>query len=116
MNRKIHIAISVALIIFFIGCKNDDLTNPGTEKYFPKVKTIIEDHCASCHNSAGTWAGRPVAFDDDSSIAMQYQLIKAAVADPVSPTNKRMPQEGMLGSDEINTIIKWYDKGGKITD
>ncbi len=116
MNRKIHIAISFIWMIVIIACNNNDLTNPGTEKYFPQVKTIIENHCASCHYSTGSWAGRPVSFDDETAIALQYQLIKAAVADPISPMNKRMPQDGMLSADEIDTIVKWFDKGGKITD
>ncbi|MBK9981886.1 MAG: hypothetical protein IPP15_05590 [Saprospiraceae bacterium] len=116
MNRKIHSIISVVCLIVLVACNNNDLTNPGTEKYFPQVKTIIENHCASCHNSSGSWAGRPVSFDDDAAIAMQYQLIKAAVADPISPTNRRMPQDGMLTADEIDIIVKWFDKGGKISD
>ncbi|MFZ1678675.1 MAG: hypothetical protein WBP41_13815 [Saprospiraceae bacterium] len=116
MNPKIHIRFSVACMIAFMACNKNDLTNPGTEKYFPEVKSIIENHCASCHNSAGTWAGRPVAFDDDTAIVEQYQRIKAAVADPISPMNKRMPQDGMLTADEIDIIVKWFDKGGKITD
>ncbi len=116
MNRKIHSAIAVAYMIVITACNHDDLTNPGTEKYFPKVKMIIENHCASCHNSTGAWTGRPVSFDDDTAIAAQYQLIKSAVADPVSPTNRRMPQDGMLTADEIDIIVKWFDKGGKITD
>ncbi|MEP6793204.1 MAG: hypothetical protein ABJB16_02675 [Saprospiraceae bacterium] len=116
MNPKIHSSISVVCMIAFTACNHNDLANPGTEKYFPQVKLIIENHCASCHYSSGTWAGRPVSFDNDTAIAQQYQLIKSAVADPVSPTNRRMPQDGMLTADEIDIIVKWFDKGGKITD
>lgn len=116
MNSKIHISIAVVCIIIFAACNHNELPNPGPDVYFPDVKLIIDDHCASCHNSSGTWEGRPVSFDNDTAIAEQYQLIKSAVADPVSPMNRRMPQDGMLTADEIDIIIKWYDKGGKITD
>ncbi|MEP6647138.1 MAG: hypothetical protein ABJC12_08605 [Saprospiraceae bacterium] len=85
-------------------------------KYFPEVKSIIKESCMSCHYSSGTWVGRPVAFDNDSEIAASYMIIKAAVADPVSPANRRMPDGSMLSQADIDIIIRWFEKGGKITD
>ena len=87
-----------------------------TDQYFPMVKDIIQNNCLACHSSTGTWAGRPVAFDSDSAISEQYAAIKAAVADPISVVNKRMPQGGTLPQSDIDIIVKWFVKGGKVTD
>lgn len=116
MKNTILLLSAAALLWALSSCKKDPVTDPGNEKYFPTVKTIIANNCFSCHNSAGTWEGRPTAFDDDAAIASQFAAIKAAVADPISPTNKRMPQGGSLSQQDIDTIVKWFDKGGKVTD
>ena len=117
--KKITFLILAGYLVIstLISCsKNDNTPQPGTEKYFPKVKTIIASNCASCHYSSGTWAGRPTKFDTDSDISSLYSAIKKAVADPVSPMNKRMPQGGSLSADDIDIIVKWFNKGGKVTD
>ena len=57
-----------------------------------------------------------MAFDSDSSISAQYASIKASVADPVTATNRRMPEGGSLSTADINTIVSWFNKGGKVTD
>jgi uncharacterized membrane protein len=92
------------------------LLRAGT--YFPKVKIIITNNCMSCHNSSDppNWPGRPVKFDTDTDITSLYTSIKSSIADPVSPTNRRMPQTGSLSATDINVIVKWYNKGGKTTD
>lgn len=83
---------------------------------FPKVKTIIQNNCLSCHSSTGAWAGRPTKFDTDDQIAAVYAAIKASVADPITITNKRMPQGGSLSASDVDIIVQWYNKGGKTTD
>ena len=119
MKTKTCCSLITAIIIFlvFFSCKKENVA-PTKESnlYFPRVKTIIQNNCISCHSSSGTWAGRPVSFDSDSSISMQYANIKAAVADPVTFINKRMPQGGTLSQDDIDIIISWYNKGGKTSD
>jgi uncharacterized membrane protein len=101
--------------VTFISCSKEDMT-PAPDKYFPLVKTIIQNNCLSCHSSSGSWEGRPVSFDSDTSIAELSSSIKAAVADPISPTNRRMPQGGSLSATDIDIIVKWFNKGGKVTD
>lgn len=113
---KYTVILPFILFLFIVSSCNKDENNQPVEPYFPQVKSIIEQNCFSCHSSAGNWNGRPVAFDSDSAIALQYQAIKAAVADPVSPTNKRMPEDGTLSAEQIEIIIRWFDKGGKVTD
>jgi uncharacterized membrane protein len=110
------IAFVLGLLLIYSCNKEHDMTLPGNDKYFPLVKTIIQNNCLSCHSSTGTWAGRPVAFDSDSAIAEQSAFIKAAVADPVTFINKRMPQGGELPAGDIDIIVKWFNKGGGTTD
>ena len=116
--KKVIFIILTGIIVMsaIISCSKKDNTTPDTEKYFPTVKTIISNNCMTCHNSSGTWAGRPTKFDTDSDITSLYIAIKKAVADPVSPMNKRMPQGGSLSADDIAIIVKWFNKGGKVTD
>ncbi|MEI6360089.1 MAG: hypothetical protein WCO50_07155 [Synechococcus sp. ELA619] len=59
---------------------------------------------------------RPTKFDTDDQIAAVYAAIKASVADPITITNKRMPQGGSLSASDVDIIVQWYNKGGKITD
>ncbi len=85
-------------------------------QYFIQVKKIIQDNCMACHSSAGIFSGRPTAFDTDIEIVTAHSSIKAAIADPATPTNKRMPEGNILSPSDIDIIIKWFDKGGKSTD
>ena len=116
---KIHTLILILIIVAAgVSCKKES-NSPVVvvpENYFAKVKVIIQNNCLSCHSSTGTWAGRPTAFDTDDAIATQAAAIKAAVADPVTPLNKRMPQGGALSTADSATIEKWFNKGGKTTD
>jgi uncharacterized membrane protein len=117
--KKIKSFLSMApaiAFVAFISCSKESDMAPPPDKYFPLVKDIIQNNCLSCHSSSGTWAGRPVAFDSDTAIAELSASIKAAVADPISPTNRRMPQGGSLSASDINIIVKWFNKGGKVTD
>jgi uncharacterized membrane protein len=118
MNTKQSILIFVRLLGLYtmISCSKEQDLTPVNDKYFPQVKKIIENNCLVCHSSTGTWEGRPVSFDSDSAISEQYTFIKAAVADPVTITNKRMPQGGSLSASDIAIIVKWFNKGGKTTD
>jgi uncharacterized membrane protein len=111
---KRFVGFAIALVCVLSSCSKEEVS--VTAPYFPKVKTIISNHCLSCHASTGSWQGRPTAFDTDEEISNSYASIKAAVNDPSTPTNKRMPQTGSLSANEIQIIIKWWELGGKITD
>ena len=118
--KTLRYILPLAIIVLattVYSCKKSSSTvTTTTGPYFPKVKTIIQGNCLSCHSSSGSWAGRPTAFDNDSSIAALSASIKAAVADPATLANKRMPQGGELSAGDIRTIVSWYNLGGKTTD
>ena len=116
--RKVLFCLTMAATLLNSCSKSSSsgTPTPTGDTYFPQVKAIIQANCMTCHNSAGTWLGRPTRFDTDSLIAAQHSAIKAAVADPVTPTNHRMPQVGQLDTASINIIIQWNAKGGGLTD
>ncbi len=103
------------LIIIVTACQKETSTEI---KYFPKVKAIVTNNCIKCHDSSEPllWQGRPIDLNGDANIAALYKQIKAAVADPTTPMNIRMPVKNTLPQQHIDTIIAWYNKGGKVTD
>lgn len=103
----------VAVAAMVTSCANKSVDNP-TSAYFPKVKTIIETNCITCHQPGGQ--GMPLFFTSDDNIVANAARIKSAVADPISPQNKRMPLGGSLSAADIDVIVKWNAKGGKATD
>src|SRR3954462_14253628 len=101
--RRFLLLLAIAPVTACAGA-ND----PGDGPYFPKVKTIIADRCLGCHSAVtGTWSGRPTQLDTDDQIVSESLSIKGAVADPVSPVNKRMPQDGPLTSGQVAMIVRW---------
>jgi uncharacterized membrane protein len=116
-NTIILQVLNMVLLLAIFSCNKDNTPSPpGDEKLFPQVKTIIETNCTiSCHApSKGFNTGLPVILETDSDIVNHAAAIKAAVADPVSPTNKRMPEGGALSAADIDIITQWYESGGTI--
>ena len=114
--KTVFFVFSVAILIAcFSACsKSSDPTPPVVQgPYFPQVRTIIQNHCLTCHNPGG--AGSPVVLNTDTLIVQSAAAIKAAVADPISPVNHRMPQGGTLPDADIATIVNWYNAGGVST-
>ncbi|MBL7782645.1 MAG: hypothetical protein JNM22_15565 [Saprospiraceae bacterium] len=120
MKTKQIILAFLLGVIFISACQHKEEVAPDSEKYFPRVKTIIANNCLSCHSAvAGTWEGRPVALDTDEEIVTANAIIKSTVADSVFPGNfavKRMPKGGQLPSEDISVIVTWLEKGGRSTD
>lgn len=110
-----HIVLALLVIIGTASCSPHSDPAPATQgpPYFPYVRTIIQNNCVGCHSPGG--AGMPVLLHTDSLIVQYAASIKAAVHDPVSPTNKRMPEGGTLSATDINTIVNWYNAGGVST-
>ena len=106
------LAISLCLLLL-ASCGKENSTAPSG-KYYPKAKTIIQANCTvTCHSpSQGFMQGLPVVLETDSDIVQRAASIKAAVGDPVTPFNKRMPQGGSLSAADIATITQWYAAGG----
>lgn len=110
MKQVLFLAVLVSLTI--LACQKDPATGDGP--YFPKVKTIIQTNCVSCHSPGGQ--GLPIVYATDEDITSRAAAIKAATIDPASPQNKRMPQGGELSQADKDVILKWWEKGGRSTD
>jgi len=124
VKRKNTFLLAIMLVGFWLSnaCnKSSSSTTSASGKEFLQVKTIIQNNCLTCHSSSGNWSGRPTAFDSDSAISAQYVIIKESVAGPF-PTHfvdnglQKMPFGDSLPQNEIDTIVAWYNKGGKTTD
>lgn len=115
MKKRQKLGIGLAITALIFSCKKEETT---PTKYFPKVKAIVAANCTvTCHApSKGLPQGMPVVLESDDDIASRAASIKQAVADPASPQNKRMPQGGMLSDADIDIIVKWLEKGGRVTD
>jgi uncharacterized membrane protein len=104
--------------LYCMSCTKSSSPPTDNGPYFPKVKQIIRDHCITCHAPGGP--GMPTNFTVEANIISLAGQIKAAVADPVSPTNRRMPPlvdpGSGLSEEEKSIIVKWYQKGGSVTD
>ena len=106
----------IALVIIQSSCskKSSSTTTPPPVSqgppYFPFVRTIIQKNCLTCHVPGG--AGMPTILNTDTLIVQHAAAIKAAVNDPVTPANHRMPQGGTLSATDIATIVNWYNAGG----
>ena len=110
--KRSVLTILVLSIIAIFSCKKE----PGTteEVYFVQVKSIVQQHCVTCHQQGGQ--GMPVILSEDSDIVNNAANIKSATIDAVTWFNKRMPPDGELTEADKTVIQNWFDKGGKITD
>ena len=111
------ILFSTLLFFFICSCTKESapVNVPAvSEKLFPKVKTIVTTSCTvTCHApSMGFNTGLPVILENDTDIVYHAAAIKASVADPVTPTNHRMPQGGSLSAADIDIIVRWAAAGG----
>jgi len=98
--------------LVLISCSNESVDATGP--YFPKVKTIIQNNCITCHSANGTGEpkGLPVRLETDDEILSLAEAIKKATNDPVSPRNKRMPYGGELNAGDKEIILRWFESGG----
>lgn len=110
--KRSALTLLVLSIIAMFSCKKE----PGTteEFYFVQVKSIVQQHCVTCHHQGGQ--GMPVILAEDSDIVNNAANIKSATIDPVTLFNKRMPPDGELSDADKMVIQNWFDKGGQITD
>jgi len=109
MKKIIFLLVMVTTIV---ACsKSTESTQPPLSgPYFPAVRTIIQNSCLGCHSPNGNWVGRPVDLSTDSMI------VKYATAIDINVVSKTMPQGSSLSQSDINTIVAWYQKGGRATD
>ena len=109
--------LTVAAVLLLFACQHETIPPRTIGFYYPRVKAIIEQNCTvSCHApSSGFPQGMPVILETDADIVAGAQGIKAAVADPVTLTNHRMPPDDTLSQADIGIIITWAGLGGTST-
>ncbi len=109
----------LALLIVLICCKKENAAPvDNNQKYFPKVKAIIQGNCTiTCHSpSKGFYQGLPTILDNDSDIVKSASAIKRAITGPFNFITKKMPLGGHLSVSDSTTIVNWVDKGGTAND
>ena len=120
LRRRCLFMLAGILLAIIFSCKKENvvLQPPTTDRYFSKVKLIIQNHCTiSCHDpSHRFYQGMPVILETESDLVQRAPGIKASIADPITLTNKRMPSGSVLSFSDIDAIVKWNAKGGKTTD
>jgi hypothetical protein len=87
------------------------VTINGYGPKFYNVRTIVNGYCGPCHLNGSVSGGKN--FDDDNSIVISWDRIKARAVDG-SPTF--MPQGGQLTAIDKQKIVDWVNAGHKITD
>ena len=110
--KKLLVLFLIPGIIAVISCNKNDVVNSGV--YFPKVKTIIEQNCISCHFQGGQ--GMPVILTEDADIVKYAASIKASTSDAPTYYNKRMPLGSELSAADKSTISDWVEMGGTSAD
>ena len=111
--KKLIPFISILIITVF-SCKKEEAPPTVTgDKYFPKVRAIVQKNCTvSCHAPGlGFLQGLPVILETDSDIVNRANSIKAVVFGPFSITAQPMPPAGMLSDADKNIISEWLAKG-----
>jgi uncharacterized membrane protein len=111
--KKLTILILAIVINSLLSCNKTDVLPAGN--YFPQVKTIIDQHCISCHFYPGG-QGLPIVLTEDSDIVNYAASIKAATCDTPTLYNKRMPLGSELSEADKATITNWFEKGGTASD
>lgn len=100
------------------ACRHDaEETATPAELFFPRVKQIVQAQCTnSCHAPASGFPdGLPIVLETDDDLVDHAQSIKAAVADPITPFNHRMPPDDTLSTAQIDIIVQWAALGGLST-
>ena len=109
--------VLLLFLLWFISCTSKKQDDPSV-LYFPQVKSIIQTNCVSCHSISGTGSpkGLLTLLETDDQIASASLNIKSAIIDAITPLNKRMPLSGELSEADKNSILKWYQAGGKVSN
>ncbi|MCX8019874.1 MAG: hypothetical protein N2747_05210 [Chitinophagaceae bacterium] len=78
---------------------------------FTQVRTLIQNHCVSCHN-AGAANGGVNLQPDCNIVNFRQRILERAVNGNPSP----MPPSGLLPASERQKITDWINAGGRYTD
>lgn len=110
---KKNVLFFVLLGFFLVSCSSsDDSDEPQPESvtYQANIKSIIQNHCLSCH-------GNPVANGAPMSLTTYAEVVDAVntrfLIDRINDTANPMPEAGLLPSSTRQLIETWVSQGMK---
>ena len=106
-------ALAITIIYFVLAsCSKkqaEELTPepPQTQKvtYNNFAQALFQAKCSGCHGP-GRPASNAFAFSGYSSVTANAERIKQAVI-----VTKRMPPNGSLSAEELQSLSKWFNDG-----
>lgn len=94
-----------------VGVAAFTVSNLPLGTLFQQVKSIIQNRCLYCHNTATASGG--VSYSTDCNIVNGKLRIKVRAVDGLpSP----MPQTGLIPAAERQKIMDWINAGGRFSD
>jgi hypothetical protein len=94
-----------------VGTTNATVNNVTAGPLFQAVRTLLNNNCASCHNSTISEGG--MNWTVDCNIVNFKDRINARA---VSGNPSAMPPTGLLPATERDKITNWINAGGRFSD
>jgi hypothetical protein len=94
-----------------LGTVSVNVPNRPQGPLFTQVKTLLQNNCVVCHNSANPNGG--MNWEVDCNIVnFKNRILERAVNGNPSP----MPPSGLLPASERQKIVDWINAGGRYID
>ena len=101
-------------ITLVCSCHKDETTLPTTEKYFPKVKTIIQYHCLSCHSASGsgTFGGGRLGPQLNAAPGKYGKNLASTIENPAFPSMVNVFAKKALTPEEAFQVAAYLHSVG----
>ena len=113
-SRTKELAALAITIIYFVlaSCSKNQAEEPTPEPppiqkvtYNNFAQALFQTKCSGCH-APGRPASNAFAFNGYSSVTANAERIRQAVI-----VTKRMPLNGSLSAEELQSLSKWFSDG-----
>lgn len=115
--KKLSIGLIITSLTILISCTKaiiDEGANTGTiepidgmVKYEPHVRSIIFNHCVTCHGGAAPSAGVLLGTYDDVRVYVEDGNLIQRINSSTNP----MPPSGLLSAEQRQIIEQWAADG-----
>lgn len=112
MKKKALYLFAIAGL-FLASCSSSDDSDerqPQSVTYQANIKSIIQNHCLSCH-------GNPIANGAPMSLTTYAEVVDAVntrfLIDRINDAANPMPEAGLLPSSTRQLIETWVSQGMK---